>query len=89
MYFEAGGKDLELGPDELKAGLEQALEKLGERHSVLALPPECNPAKIISCIVSRVRFDVPRAVLDYLVGIQEPVKIRIVVSSRYLFSLRW
>jgi len=40
MYFEAGSKDLELSQEDMKRGLEQALDRLGKRNKVLALPPD-------------------------------------------------
>ena len=40
IYFEAGGPQLELSQEELKQGMNQALEKLGERKNVLAVPPD-------------------------------------------------
>jgi nickel-dependent lactate racemase len=40
MYFEKGGAGLELGASDLKEGLFTALEKLGKRHKVLAIPPD-------------------------------------------------
>ena len=40
IYYEYGGKELELGPDELRAGLFEALEKIGSRSNVIAVPPD-------------------------------------------------
>ena len=40
IYFQKGDVDLELSPEELKQGLFSALEKIGERKKVLALPPD-------------------------------------------------
>jgi len=40
IYFEAGGPQLELSQEELKQGIQQALEKLGERKKVLVVPPD-------------------------------------------------
>jgi nickel-dependent lactate racemase len=40
IYFEKGGTGLELGPEDLKQALVAALDALGERKKVLALPPD-------------------------------------------------
>ena len=40
MYFARGGADVDLSPGDLEAGLTQALERLGPRRSVLAVPPD-------------------------------------------------
>lgn len=40
IYYEKGSIDTELSSDDLKAGLFQALEKLGKRNKVLAIPPD-------------------------------------------------
>jgi len=40
IYFEAGGKQTELSHDDLKEGMNQALEKLGTKNRVLAIPPD-------------------------------------------------
>ena len=40
IYFEKGGKDVRLSQNELKAGLFAALDRMGERKKVLALPPD-------------------------------------------------
>ena len=40
LYFEAGSPDAALTPQDLKAGLFAALDRLGERRKVLALPPD-------------------------------------------------
>lgn len=40
IYYEIGSVYLELGPDDLKKGLFTALDKLGEKHKVLAIPPD-------------------------------------------------
>lgn len=40
MYYEKGGAGLELGASDLKEGLYAALEKLGKKHKVLAIPPD-------------------------------------------------
>ena len=40
IYFEAGGPQLELSQEDLKQGIQQALENLGERRKVLAIPPD-------------------------------------------------
>ena len=40
MYFSAGSETAELSPADLQAGLSQALDALGARRKVLALPPD-------------------------------------------------
>lgn len=40
IYFEAGGPQSELSHEELKTGMDQALEKLGSKKRVLAIPPD-------------------------------------------------
>jgi nickel-dependent lactate racemase len=40
MYYEKGGAGLELSASDLKEGLVVALEKLGARKKVLAIPPD-------------------------------------------------
>ncbi|MBN1523299.1 MAG: DUF2088 domain-containing protein [Spirochaetales bacterium] len=40
LYYAKGGVDVSLKDEELKAGLFEALDKLGERKKVLALPPD-------------------------------------------------
>jgi nickel-dependent lactate racemase len=40
LFFACGSVSTELSPDEIKAGLHEALTKLGERRRVLAVPPD-------------------------------------------------
>ena len=40
IYYEHGSPELELGPDALRAGLFSALEKIGSRSNVIAVPPD-------------------------------------------------
>ncbi len=40
LYYENGSKSTNLIADDLKVGLFQALEKLGKRNKVLAIPPD-------------------------------------------------
>jgi len=40
LYFSRGSVDDALSPDDLKAGLLEAFEKLGDRRKVLAVPPD-------------------------------------------------
>jgi nickel-dependent lactate racemase len=40
LFFGVGSRDLEMSPAEVKAGLFAALEKLGDRRRVLAVPPD-------------------------------------------------
>ena len=40
LYYEIGSTELELNSEDLKKGLFEALEKMGKRHKVLAIPPD-------------------------------------------------
>ena len=40
IYYEIGSTDADLSQDDLQRGLYEAFEKLGERHKVLAVPPD-------------------------------------------------
>jgi nickel-dependent lactate racemase len=40
IYFETGSKDTNLTSDDLKLGLNQALQKMGTKKKVLAIPPD-------------------------------------------------
>lgn len=40
IYYERGSTQTDLSRDDLRSGLYQALEKLGYRHKVLAVPPD-------------------------------------------------
>jgi len=40
IYFENGSKETSLSADDLKQGLFEALEKMGEKKKVLAVPPD-------------------------------------------------
>lgn len=40
LYYEKGSTDIELTSADLKTGLFEALKKLGEKHKVLAIPPD-------------------------------------------------
>ena len=40
LYYEIGSTKLELNSEDLKKGLFEALEKMGKRHKVLAIPPD-------------------------------------------------
>jgi nickel-dependent lactate racemase len=40
IYFEAGGPQLELSDNDLNAGIKQAMDMLGTRKRVLAIPPD-------------------------------------------------
>ncbi|MEX0985901.1 MAG: lactate racemase domain-containing protein [Bacteroidales bacterium] len=44
IYFEKGAKDIELSLDDLREGLYNAFEQLGERKRVLAIPPDITRA---------------------------------------------
>src|SRR4051795_9086893 len=40
LYFALGSETTELSPDQIRQGLYQALDQLGRRDKVLALPPD-------------------------------------------------
>lgn len=40
LYYEIGSPEMELGPDDLKKGLFEALDALGSKNKVLAIPPD-------------------------------------------------
>jgi len=40
IFYENGSIDIELTSEDLKKGLFEALEKMGKRHKVLAIPPD-------------------------------------------------
>jgi hypothetical protein len=40
IYFEYGSTQTSLSNDDLRRGLTKALDRLGERHKVLAVPPD-------------------------------------------------
>lgn len=40
LYYERGSEQDELSNGDLKAGLKEALDKIGSRHKVLAVPPD-------------------------------------------------
>jgi hypothetical protein len=40
LFFAAGSADAEMSEAEIRAGLREALGKLGERQRVLAVPPD-------------------------------------------------
>ena len=40
LYYEKGSTDIEITSTDLKKGLFEALEKMGKKHKVLAIPPD-------------------------------------------------
>ena len=40
IYYEIGSSQTSLSRDDLKRGLNEAMDKLGERHKVIAVPPD-------------------------------------------------
>jgi nickel-dependent lactate racemase len=40
LYYEIGSTEIELSSDDLKKGLYEALDKIGKKHKVLAIPPD-------------------------------------------------
>ena len=43
MYYEIGSTEIELSAEDLKKGLFEALEKMGAKQKVLAIPPDIIP----------------------------------------------
>jgi nickel-dependent lactate racemase len=41
LYFASGSENTLMGPEDLRAGLNEALKKLGSRKKVLVVPPDC------------------------------------------------
>jgi nickel-dependent lactate racemase len=40
IYYENGGRTADLSPEDLRAGLHEALDRIGQRKSVVAVPPD-------------------------------------------------
>ena len=40
IYYQIGSPQTSLSRDDLKRGLNEAMDKLGERHRVIAVPPD-------------------------------------------------
>jgi hypothetical protein len=47
IYYEKGSIDIELSSEDLKAGIFEALEKLGKRNKVLAIPPDYTLCQVV------------------------------------------
>jgi nickel-dependent lactate racemase len=57
IYFEQGGKELEMSRDDLRAGLNVALEKLGRRKKVLAIPPDITRAHSLAGPITEMAWE--------------------------------
>ncbi len=57
IYYEKGGKDLELSRDDIREGLEQALNKLGQREKVLAIPPDITRAHSLAGPITEMAWE--------------------------------
>jgi len=57
IYFEKGGKDLELSRDDIREGLNLALDRLGSRKKVLAVPPDITRAHSLAGPITEMAWD--------------------------------
>ncbi|RKX76811.1 MAG: D-mannonate epimerase [Spirochaetes bacterium] len=57
MYFERGGENEVLTDDDMRAGLEEALDKIGKRKKVLAVPPDITRFHSKAGDLTRFAFD--------------------------------
>ena len=57
IYFETGSKDLQLTPDDLRDGLNQALQALGPRQKVLAIPPDITRAHSLAGPITEMAWE--------------------------------
>ena len=57
IYFEVGGKDLELSMEEIRNALLTALEKIGPRKKVLALPPDITRAHSLAGPITEMAWE--------------------------------
>ena len=57
IYYEKGGKDLELSRDDIREGLEKALSKLGQREKVLAIPPDITRAHSLAGPITEMAWE--------------------------------
>ncbi|MDF1571147.1 MAG: lactate racemase domain-containing protein [Bacteroidales bacterium] len=57
IYFEKGGKDLELSRDDIREGLNLALDRLGRRKKVLAIPPDITRAHSLAGPITEMAWE--------------------------------
>ena len=57
IYFEKGGKDLELSRDDIREGLNLALDRLGSRKKVLAVPPDITRAHSLAGPITEMAWE--------------------------------
>ncbi|RPI41648.1 MAG: D-mannonate epimerase, partial [Bacteroidetes bacterium] len=57
VYFEKGGPELELGENEIRAGLQHALDRLGPRNKVVAVPPDITRLHSQAGLITRLVWD--------------------------------
>lgn len=57
IYYEHGGAAVDLTPDDLRSGLTEALERIGPRSRVLAVPPDITRLPSQAGPLTRVAFD--------------------------------
>jgi nickel-dependent lactate racemase len=57
IYFEQGANNLELSMDDLRSGLNQALNALGPRQKVLAIPPDITRAHSLAGPITEMAWE--------------------------------
>lgn len=57
IYFEKGGKNLELSHDDIREGLNLALDRLGRRKKVLAVPPDITRAHSLAGPITEMAWE--------------------------------
>lgn len=57
IYYEKGGKALELSRDDIREGLQAALHKLGDRKKVLAIPPDITRAHSLAGPITEMAWE--------------------------------
>jgi nickel-dependent lactate racemase len=57
IYYENGGKYLELSRDDIREGLHLALTKLGKREKVLAIPPDITRAHSLAGPITEMAWE--------------------------------
>lgn len=57
IYFEIGGKELELSRDDIREGLNVALDRLGSRKKVLAIPPDITRAHSLAGPITEMAWE--------------------------------
>lgn len=57
IYFEKGGPGLEMSLDDLKKGLYEALDALGKRKKVLAIPPDITRAHSLAGPLTEIAWE--------------------------------